>query len=277
MDHHQKYNSFKNNLAGLGRVVVAYSGGVDSSFLLKAAVDALGGENVVGCIGISASLAGSQYEQAVKFAEAIGAKLVEVDIDELDDANYLANNADRCFHCKSHLYGKLLEVAREQEIEYVACGSNFDDKDDYRPGNAAAGKLGVLSPLMEARLTKEDIRNLSREMGLETADMPASPCLASRVSYGLEITAERLKQVEVAEEFLRGLGFVEFRVRHHGKIARIEVKGVDMEKMLCGETRGKIVERLKAIGFGYVSVDLEGFRSGSLNESLSEEEKKRNL
>jgi uncharacterized protein len=165
----------------------------------------------------------------------------------------------------------LADIAREQKFGCVICGCNFDDKRDYRPGNRAAEVFGVRCPLMEAQLTKEDIRNLSRQLGLPTADIPASPCLASRIAYGLEITERRLRQVEKAEEVIRGLGLVEFRVRHHDTIARIEVHQEDFEMVLAN--RSRIVEKLQQLGFKYVTVDLQGFRSGSLNEILTEEEK----
>jgi len=274
---HEKYHSLQKILRNLGKVVVAYSGGVDSTFLLKAVVDTLGGENVLACIGVSASLARTQYEQAIECGKSIGAKVEEIEVDELSDAKYAANKADRCFHCKAHLYGILNDIAKERNFNCVVCGSNLDDQDDFRPGNRAAKVFGVRSPLMEAELTKEDIRELSRRMNLPTADVPASPCLASRISYGLEVTEQRLRQIEQAEDFLRGLGFVEFRVRHHETIARIEVHGEDMEKVAAEPNRTKIVEKLKSLGFKYVTVDLQGFRSGSLNVMLTEEEKRKSL
>jgi uncharacterized protein len=277
MNLEEKYNLLQNILKTYGKVVVAYSGGVDSTFLLKAAVDTLGAENVLACIGVSPSLAKSQHAQASESAKTIGASIREIPLDELDDAAYSANKADRCFHCKSHLYGLLKKIAAEEGIEAVLCGCNFDDKDDFRPGNRAAEVFGVHSPLMEAELTKKDIRELSRRLNLATADVPASPCLASRISYGLEVTEQRLKQVEEAEDYLRSLGFVRFRVRHHGDIARIEVPASEIEKIMSQEIRPKIIEKLKGLGFKYVTVDLQGFRSGSLNEALTEQEKQKSL
>ncbi len=268
-----KYNLLQQILKKLHKVVVAYSGGVDSTFLLKAAVDTLDSENVLACIGISSSLAKSQYNRAIECARIIGARIEEVEVQEVFDTKYSANNPDRCFHCKSHLYTVLQNIAREKGFDNVVCGCNFDDMDDFRPGNKAAELYGVRSPLMKAQMTKDDIRNMSRKLNLPTADIPASPCLASRVIYGLEVTEQRLKQVEEAEDFLRKLGFVEFRVRHHDTIARIEVRPQDIEKVITETERYKIVEKLKSLGFKYITVDLQGFRSGSLNELLTKEQK----
>ncbi len=263
-----KYDLLNRKLRSLGKVVVAYSGGVDSAFLLKAAVDALGAEAVLAIIGVSASLARSQYSQAMDLARGIGARVIESPMEELSDERYTANRADRCFHCKSHLYQRLLQVGREHGYEVVLCGTNFDDQEDYRPGNQAAEAAGVLSPLMEAGLTKADIRQLSSRLGLPDSDRPASPCLASRIAYGLQVTEQRLGQVEQAEEFLRSLGLKEFRVRHHDVVARIEVRPDDLARVIAPEVRPRIVEHLKGLGFRYVAVDLQGFRSGSLNETL---------
>jgi uncharacterized protein len=270
-----KYESLKNILRSLGKVIIAYSGGVDSTFLLKAAVDTLGAENVIPCIGISGSLAQSQFQIALSSAKAMGVEVEQVDLEELRDEKYSANKADRCFHCKSHLFGVLTELAKEKEIPHVLCGSNFDDKDDYRPGNRAATVFNVRAPLMETEMTKADIRSISRDLGLPTADMPASPCLASRIAYGLEVTEENLKQVELAEDFLRSMGFVEFRVRHHGSVGRIEVIDKDFEKI--AKIREMVVGKFKEIGFKFVALDLQGFRSGALNEVLTEEQKQENL
>jgi len=272
MKTNQKYEQLQGILHDLKKVVVAYSGGVDSTFLLKAAVDTLGSDNVLACIGVSPSLARSQYDQAMDNARTIGATVKEVTVEELNDEAYAANRADRCFHCKTHLYTVLKKIGMQAGFGKLICGSNYDDKDDYRPGNQAALKLHVGSPLMEAELTKADIRSLSRDMDLATADIPASPCLASRMAYGLEITTDRLAQVEKAEDFLRSLGFVEFRVRHHDTLARIEVTERDMPRLL--EYQGRITESIKALGFTFITMDLQGFRSGSLNETLSPQQKR---
>jgi len=269
MNLNGKYESLRRILHRLGRVVIGYSGGVDSTFLLKAAVETLGPKNVLACIGVSPSLAKSQYKQAIKCAKLIGATVRTVSVDELADDRYKANKADRCFHCKSHLFSRFLDIARQEGFAAVLSGSNFDDLKDFRPGSEAEKKLGIVRPLVDAKLTKADIRSLSRRFKLPTADVPASPCLASRIIYGLEVTAEKLRQVEQAEEYLAKLGFAEFRVRHHDTVARIEVRPEDIEKILKKSVRERIVKRLKLLGFKYISVDMQGFRSGSLNEVLT--------
>ena len=273
----EKYNSLKQILKKLGRVVVAYSGGVDSTFLLKAAVDTLGAENVLACISIGPAEPANQLQRAVEAAKSIGAELQIVEANELADPNFTANKADRCFHCKSHLCKVLLDIARQRGFKHVVFGTNYDDLDDFRPGNRAMKIFGIRSPLAEARLTKSDIRQLSKELGLPTADLPASPCLASRIAYGIEVTEQRLRQIDEAEDFLRELGFVEFRVRHHDTIARIEVQPGDIDRIAAEPLRSQVVAKMKSLGFKFVTIDLQGFRSGSLNEPLSEKEKQKNL
>jgi len=273
----EKYNSLQQILNELGKVVVAYSGGVDSTFLLKVAVDTLGAENVLACIAKGPSLPQSQYSRAIETAKNIGVNVQTVEPNELADAAYTANKADRCFHCKLHICKMLLDIAKEKGFDNVVFGTNYDDLDDFRPGNRAMKVFGICTPLAEAKLTKDNIRQLSRDLNLPTADIPASPCLASRISYGLEITEQRLKQIEEAEDFLKTLGLVEFRVRHHDTVVRIEVNPQDIEKITTEPTRSAIVEKLKSLGFKFVTVDLQGFRSGSLNEPLSEEEKRKSL
>jgi len=273
----EKYNSLQQILKGLGRVVVAYSGGVDSTFLLKAAVDTLGSKNVLACISIGPAEPSGQLQRAEKFTQSIGVKLKTIETDELGDPNFTANKADRCFHCKSRICKILLALASQQGFDHVVFGGNYDDLDDYRPGNRAMKMFGIRCPLAEAELTKDDIRQLSRQMNLPTADLPSSPCLASRIAYGLEVTERRLRQIDEAEQFLRALGFVEFRVRHHDCLARIEVNLQDIEKVTAEPTRSKIVEKLKSLGFKFVTIDLQGYRTGSLNETLSEQQKQENL
>ena len=270
----QKYNSLQQIVRKLGKVVVAYSGGVDSTFLLKVAVDTLGAENVLACVSTGIVEPKHVLQRAKRIAKDLGVRLQTIDTDELKDPNFVANKADRCFHCKSHLCQQLLDIADKKGLKHVVFGTNADDLDDFRPGNRAMKIFSVRSPLAEAGLTKKDIRTLSRKLGLQTADVPASPCLASRLAYGLEISKERLKQIEKAEDFLRGLGLVEFRVRHHDCLARIEVHPEDIEKVTTVPVRSKIVKKLKSLGFKFVTIDLQGFRSGSLNEALSDEEKR---
>ena len=272
-----KYRKLQDVLKGLGKVVVAYSGGVDSTFLLNMAVDVLGSDNVLACMNVGPSEPRNMLEKAVEFAKRIGVEFQTIEADEMNDPNFTANKADRCFHCKSHLCKTLLDIAFQRGFNNVIFGTNFDDLDEFRPGNRAMQTFGIRSPLAEAKLTKADIRALSRELNLPTSEQPASPCLASRIVYGLEITEQRLRQVDEAENFLRGLGLIEFRVRHHDTVARIEVNPEDIEKITTEPARSQIVEKLKSLGFKFVTVDLQGFRSGALNEALSEHQKQKNL
>ena len=276
MQIESKYNKLKEILTSYQKALIAYSGGVDSVFLLKVATDTLGSQNVIACLGTSPSLGKSQHAQALEMAKVIGAPLKEIPVTELDDPNYSANKADRCFHCKSHLYGIFTKIAKEEGIQHVLCGSNLDDKDDYRPGNRAAEVFNVKAPLMQAALTKNEIRQLSKQLGLKTADLPAAPCLASRITYGLEVTEQRLNQVDKAEDYLKSLGLKTLRVRHHGNTARIEIPPKDIKKITKEKTREMIVEKFKQIGFKYISVDLQGFRSGSLNETLTQNQIQKN-
>ncbi|MCU0915556.1 MAG: ATP-dependent sacrificial sulfur transferase LarE [Planctomycetes bacterium] len=277
MTQKDKLQSLQGILRDLGQVVVAYSGGVDSTFLLKTAVDTLGADNVLACTSIGPAEPGNQYERARKAAESMGVEFMVVEAGEMEDPKFTANNPDRCFHCKSRLCHRLLDVAQERGFEHVVFGTNHDDLDDFRPGNQAIKTFGIRSPLAEAGLTKEEIRQLSRQAGLATADQPASPCLASRIPYGLEVTEKRLRQIDEAEAFLRSLGFVEFRVRHHDPIARIEVRSQDIARITAEPVRSQVVEELKSLGFQFVTIDLQGFRSGSLNETLSAQQKKASL
>lgn len=272
-----RYESLQKILKDLGQVVVAYSGGVDSTFLLKVAADTLGTENVLACTSVGPVEPGHIIERASRMAQSLGVELMTIEAGEMEDPSFTANNPDRCFHCKSRLCHRLLDVAQQRGFEHVVFGTNHDDLDDFRPGNRALKTFGIRSPLAEAGLTKDDIRQLSRQAGLPTADQPASPCLASRIAYGLEITERRLEQIGQAEDFLRSLGFVELRVRHHDTMARIEVRAQDVPKLVAEPVRSQVVEKLKSLGFQFVTVDLQGFRSGSMNESLSPEQKKAGL
>ena len=271
MTSQDKYRQLQSILQAMGKVAVAFSGGVDSAFLLKAAAETLGAANVLACIGISASLSQHQLAQARQVAGLVGAELVEIPLDELHDPNYRANKADRCFHCKTCQFRTIQAYARARGFLHTLCGTNVDDKDDYRPGNRAVEALGIATPLLDAALTKMEIRDLSRRLGLPTADVPASPCLASRIAYGEAITEEKLAQVEKAEDALRSLGFVEFRVRHHGAVARIELKPNDFSRLMVEAIRMRVVADFKTLGFRFIALDLQGFRSGALNEVLTDE------
>jgi uncharacterized protein len=256
-------------LRGLQRVVVAFSAGVDSTFALKVAIDTLGAENVVAVTAQSESLARQEFEEAVELAEQFGAEHVILETEEMSDPNYLANPENRCYFCKSELYTKLDGFLAERGFKAVINGINAEDYSDWRPGIQAANEHEVVAPCALAGMTKNDIRVLSERMELPTYDKPASPCLSSRVAYGEEITPEKLKQIERAEEFLRELGFRECRVRHHNNLARIEVPAHEIERIAGEEIRSRIDARFREIGYNYVTVDLRGFRSGSMNEVIA--------
>lgn len=264
----QKYQTLTAIIRQQQRVIVAYSGGVDSVYLLKATAETLGPQNVLACIGDSESLARSEMAQAITLAQDMGVALQVVYPHEMQDPNYRANPANRCFHCKSHLYKLLRQVADEKGFDAVYCGTNADDLNDFRPGLQAAKKYSIASPLEQAGLTKADIRQLSQQAGLATWDKPAQPCLASRMAYGSEITPEKLKQIEQGESYLRSLGLKELRVRHHGDLVRIEVPVDQITQLTQDDKRREITGHFKGMGFTYVTVDLQGFRSGSGNEIL---------
>jgi uncharacterized protein len=254
-------------LEGFGSVVVAYSGGVDSSVLLRAAHGALG-SNALGVIGRSDSYAESELRAALDQAAGFGARIEVVATGELSDPVFRSNPTNRCYHCKNELYRRMNEVARREGIGWIVDGTIADDLTDWRPGRQAARELAVRSPLAELGFTKPDVRAAAAHLGLESRDKPASPCLASRIPYGTEITREILNKVERSEALLRSLGFRELRVRHDGDTARIELPLVELERLLLPEFRPRVVEGLKAVGYRRVTLDLEGFRSGSLNEGL---------
>ncbi|HUE77646.1 MAG TPA: ATP-dependent sacrificial sulfur transferase LarE [Longimicrobiales bacterium] len=263
-----KRAALEEALASCESVCVGYSGGVDSVFLAKVAVDVLGRRRVLAVTGRSASYPGVQHEMALRCVERFGIPHLEVETDELSDPDYAANSTNRCYHCKTELWTRLGEVARARGLRTVVDGSNADDAADHRPGARAAREKAVRSPLQEAGLGKEEIRALSRELGLPTWDQPASPCLASRVRYGIAVTAERLRQVEEAETAIRALGVREFRVRHHGDVARIEVAPAELEGVV-DRIRG-ILPTILGLGFEGVLLDVEGYRRGALNEGLVE-------
>jgi pyridinium-3,5-biscarboxylic acid mononucleotide sulfurtransferase len=248
--------------------VLAYSGGVDSYFLLKAMK--LSGMRFLAVTANSGTMPEKDFQDAVSFAKETGVDHLVIHTDELSNESFVSNPHDRCFYCKEELFRKLRRIAAERGYSHVFDGTNTDDLHDYRPGLKAAALYGVRSPLAESGFSKEDIRGMSRELGLSAWDRPSSPCLSSRFPYGRRITLSGLKQVEKAEEFLRGLGLQELRVRNHGEIARIEVAEKDMQVLLETESRIKITEALRALGFSFVTLDLEGYISGSLNRVLRE-------
>jgi uncharacterized protein len=257
-------------LRELGRVLVAYSGGVDSAYLAWAAHQVLGGE-MLAVMADSPSLARTQMRDAVSFAEECGIPLQTVRTDELENAEYRRNDAMRCFHCKDALFGVMERVAVYGGWSAVAYGVNVDDEGDWRPGQKAARQHGVAAPLLEAGLTKAEIRALAAEAGLRVWDKPASACLSSRIEYGRPVTREALEQVERGEDALRAMGFRQFRLRHHGDVARIEIDREEMERALTLEMFGRMSEAIKACGFKFVALDVDGFRSGSMNAVLKVE------
>jgi len=261
-----RYNTLKGIIAELPGALVAYSGGADSAFLADVAFEILG-DRMVAITAVSESLAPEERAQAADVARARGWRHEEIRTREIDRPEYRRNAADRCFHCKDELFDMLDELAGRRRAA-ILVGTNLDDTGDFRPGLRAAREHGVRAPLVEAGLRKDEIRELSRARGLGTWDKPASACLASRIAYGIEVTAERLDRVARAESFLRGLGLRQLRVRDHGELARIEVPLDDVERLAEPAARAQIVERLKELGFHHVTLDLEGFRSGSMNASL---------
>lgn len=263
----QKFAALTELLEGFGSVCIGYSGGVDSVFLSKVALDVLGPDRVLAVTGLSDSYPGVQHEMALECVRRFGIPHLEIRTYELDDPNYAANPSNRCYFCKSELWSRLAEVAAERGLAVVLDGSNADDIGDYRPGMKAARERGVRSPLLEAGLTKAEIRELSHRLGLPTWDQPAAPCLASRIPYGLAVTPERLRQVEDAEAILRVAGFREFRVRHHGRVARLEVAPAELDRAL--ELAGSLASRIRGLGFERVLLDLQGYRRGALNESIT--------
>ncbi len=262
----EKLESLKEILRSLESVVIAYSGGVDSTFLSKVAFDVLGG-NALAVTVTSEIHPRWELEEAVEIARKIGIRHEKIVAEPLDIPEFSGNPADRCYYCKRELLIKLKEMARERGFRHVIEGSNFDDMDDYRPGMRALAEIGARSPLKEAKLTKADIRELSRRFGLPTWDKPSLACLASRFPYGSKITREKLRVVNEAEVFLRDLGIRQLRVRDHDQMARIEVPEEDMGILL--QNRKQIVAKLKELGYNYVTVDLQGYRTGSMNEVLN--------
>lgn len=268
----EKFQLLKDNIKKRGSAAVAFSGGVDSTFLVRVAHEVLG-DKLVAVTATSSTYPERELKEAIQYAKEMGVKHIIISSEELDIEGFASNPKNRCYYCKKELFTKINEVAKQNDVQYVFDGSNVDDNGDFRPGMQAARELEVISPLKEANLTKADIRELSKELGLPTWDKPSFACLSSRFPYGTKITLPKLKMVDEAEQFLLDLGIKQVRVRHHGEIARIEVSQEERVQFFDAEIMDKIGEKFKKIGFTYVTLDILGYRTGSMNEVLSLEEK----
>ncbi len=267
MDLKEKSELLQENLASVGSLLVAYSGGTDSAYLAYAAHRALG-DRMLAVIADSPSLPRKELADAMAFAERHGIPVRVLQTNELEKPEYARNDAQRCFHCKSELFAQMEEARARLGFERLAYGMNLDDRGEFRPGQRAAELHGALAPLVDAGLSKQEIRALAREAGLSLADKPASACLSSRIEYGREVTVENLAQVERAEEALHALGFAQVRVRHHGNLARIEIAREDLARALTLRMLDRMTEAVRVAGFLYVTLDTQGYRSGSMNDVL---------
>ncbi|UTR11924.1 ATP-dependent sacrificial sulfur transferase LarE [Evansella sp. LMS18] len=267
MNLKEKNQKLSEIIQSMDSILVAFSGGVDSTFLLARIYEEVG-DKVLAVTAASETFPTREFEEAVALAGVIGAPHFTIDIKEFENENFVANNPDRCYHCRDGLYHRLSAIAVEKGYPYIVDGTNASDTGDYRPGMKATREKGVRSPLLEAGLTKDDIRILSKNMGLKTWNKPSFACLSSRIPYGTRITKKAIDQLDIAENYLFSLGFYQVRVRHHDNIARIEVLKEEFPKIL--EHQEEIFERFKEIGFQYVTLDLNGYRTGSMNEVLKE-------
>lgn len=267
MELQDKLARLKEILKNMGKAAIAYSGGVDSTFLLYVAHEVLK-NNMIAITARSSTYPEREYREAVGFVEKLGIRHITIVSEELDIEGFSGNPTNRCYFCKKELFTKIGEVAAQHGIKYIADGSNTDDLGDYRPGMAALRELGIISPLREADMSKDDIRLLSKEMNLPTWDKQPFACLASRFPYGQEITKEKLNMVDRAEQHLMDLGFRQVRVRHHGDVARIEVSTYERSRFYNEELMDQVHDRLKEIGFKYIALDLKGYRTGSMNEVI---------
>ncbi len=261
----QKYDNLIQIFKDMESVLIAYSGGVDSSLLLKIGTNTLG-ENCIGIIGISPSLASQEYNEAIKQAEQMDANLKTINTNEIDNSLYVLNNQDRCYFCKSELFGDLNKTAEELDIDFIIEGSNFDDLDDFRPGRKAAEEKKIRSPLVEAKFTKEEIRELAKYLDLSSWDKPSQPCLASRVAYGVQINENILDKINQAEKHLKELGFEIVRVRYFENHVSVEVGKDEVQRLMSEETKNSVSNEFKNIGFDKIDFDPEGYQSGKLNK-----------
>jgi uncharacterized protein len=264
----EKFERLKEIFRSMGKVLVAYSGGVDSTLLLKVAEDTLGDKNVLAVTALSPLYPERELAGAQKVIQTMGVRHRLIQSNELEIEEFSKNPPNRCYYCKRKLFGELLDLAKKESIPFIVEGSTLDDDKDHRPGRMAVQELGIRSPLKEALFTKTDVRELSKALDLSTWDKPSFACLASRFPYGESINEEELKMVDEAEDFLFELGFKQVRVRHYQNLARIEIFQEEMGRLLDGSLREKVVSHLKRIGYRYVTLDLQGFRSGSMNEVL---------